>query len=95
MVSMNHMEESVPVLLEHGAAAYNNILTEMFMYLMYKVTQAWAISFICGSTNSVKAYGDAGDYPFLNMEHGTKMDVLQHPYTEDSVTITCSRFDGR
>ena len=72
-----------------GAEAYYNTLTEQYMYKLPSF--GWAVSSMCGAFSG-HAYGDAGDYPFLNTAPTWMCDV---PFTLKPVTITCSLYDGQ
>ena len=73
-----------------GAAAYYNIMTDMYMYKT--PSNGWTISATCGGM-SAKAYGDAGYYPFLNT--ASSWQCSNYPFTLKSVIITCSLYDGQ
>ena len=70
-----------------GAADYYNLVTEMYLY---KTTTAWTIRPVCGAMAS-KAYGKAGNYPFLNMASSWQC-VYWTTFVDRSVDITCSLY---
>jgi len=74
-----------------GAAAYYNTLTEKYMYKV--PSYGWMIGPTCGGISS-RAYGSAGNYPFLNTAPSW-LCVHISAFVLSSVTITCSLYDGQ
>ena len=71
------------------APTYYNTLTKFYMY---KTSSSWSIHSVCGPM-AAKAYGNAGDYPFLDTS--TSWMCANTPFIASSVTITCSLYIGQ
>ena len=81
---VNHVEECPGAIT---AAAYYNMVTEMFMY---KTAAGWMINAVCGLM-SAKAYGGADEYPFLDTAPTRQCSNSPSPRSPSQSPAPCTK----